>query len=286
MAATPETRGLHFRPKLEIVDRDAVHLVHIHVIAGREQVVRVVGPAQKARGAPLVDDVALLQRTRHHHERQRRLGRRPQPADLAAEVREVARRRRLKLSRRADRVGLPAGHHLVDRRRVVEQPDRRVAHRADQRRAVDHLRQPRQQLGEPNSGQARIDRAEGAGDALRHVRLRVPQVEMARPALEVEQDDAAGPAKTGAMVRVLLRHGVGALLEIQEIGQRETEHRGAADTQQLTAGHAVTGGSSFVAGNHEHERLLAEPAGLSARGLGWAGGQLAQSPLGNSSLCL
>ena len=45
--------------------------------------------------------------------------------------------RRFELARGADLVGRVAGHHLVDGGGVVEQPDRLVAHRADERRAVD-----------------------------------------------------------------------------------------------------------------------------------------------------
>ncbi len=49
-------------------------------------------------------------------------------------------RRRLELAGRADLVGRVAGVHLVDGGRVVEQADGRVAHRADQRDLVGHLR--------------------------------------------------------------------------------------------------------------------------------------------------
>ena len=74
----------HLGPQLQVVDLDAVHLGHVHVVAGRVEVVRVVGPAEEAGGAALADDVALLQRPRHHHERQHRHGRRLEPDDVAS----------------------------------------------------------------------------------------------------------------------------------------------------------------------------------------------------------
>ncbi len=62
---------------------------------------------------------------------------------LRAEVGEILGRGRLELAGRADLVGRVAGQHLVDGGRVVEQADRGVAHRADQRRLVDDLGQLR-----------------------------------------------------------------------------------------------------------------------------------------------
>ena len=56
--------------------------------------------------------------------------------------------RRLELAGGADLVGRVAGHHLVDGGRVVEQAVGRVAHRADHRELVVHLRELRQDLGE------------------------------------------------------------------------------------------------------------------------------------------
>ncbi len=61
LAAALQTHRRHFLPQLEVVGRDAVHLVHVHVVAGRVERVRVVGPAEEAGRAALADDVALLQ---------------------------------------------------------------------------------------------------------------------------------------------------------------------------------------------------------------------------------
>ena len=147
-------RRRHLGPQIQVVDLDVVHLGHVHVVAGRIQVVGIVGPAQEAGRAALAHHVALLQRPRQHHERQHRHGGRLEPHDVRAERREILGRRRLELARRADLVGRVAGVHLVDGGRVVEQPDRRVADRANQRHLVVHLRQLGHDLGELNAGQS------------------------------------------------------------------------------------------------------------------------------------
>ena len=145
---------------------------------------------------------------------------------LRAEVGEVLRAGRLELARRADLVGRVAGHHLVDRGRVVEQPVRRVAHRADHRELVGDLRRA--------CGRISVTWMPGilvaiglndAADVVRHVFLGVPQVEMARAALEVDHDDALGLAPAGTAA------GLGAP------GRRrlELEHRAQAQTQQARA---------------------------------------------------
>ena len=146
---------------------------------------------------------------------------------------------RLELAGRADLVGRVAGQHLVDGRRVVEQADRRIAHRADQRHLVVDLGELRQQLGELDAGQLGVDRLEDAADVVRNVVLGVPQVEVAGAALEVEEDDALGLAEAGAAVGGVL--GRCRLLQAEEVGQAEAEHGRAADAQQFAAGDAVTG---------------------------------------------
>ena len=69
-ALQPHTR--YFRSQLEVVHRDMVHLVHVHIVAGRVEVVGIVGSAQESRRAGLADHVAFLQRPRKHDERQHR----------------------------------------------------------------------------------------------------------------------------------------------------------------------------------------------------------------------
>ena len=125
-AAALHARGSDLGTHLQVVDFDARHLVHVHVVAGREEIVRIVAAAQEACGAAFADNVALLQRPRHHHEWQRRLHRRFQTHHLTAVMRIVARRRRLELPRWAHRVRLVAGHHLVDRGGVIEEACGRV----------------------------------------------------------------------------------------------------------------------------------------------------------------
>ena len=149
---------------------------------------------------PLPTTLLSCKRPRQHHERQHRHRRRLEPDDLRADVGEVLGAGRLELARRADLVGRVAGQHLVDGGGVVEQADRRVAHRADHRDLVVDLGELRQQLGELDAGHLGVDRLEDAADVVGDVVLGVPQVEVAGAALEVEQDDALGLAEAGAAV--------------------------------------------------------------------------------------
>ena len=73
-----------------------------------------------------------------------------------------------------------------ERRRVVVR--HRVVHAADDRQPVHHPGRVRQVLADPDARHARRDRAELAADLARGVRLHVPGVEVARPAVVEDQD--------------------------------------------------------------------------------------------------
>src|SRR5262249_14379427 len=132
--------------------------------------------------------------------------------------------------------------------------DRRVAHRAEQRRLVDGAREPGQEFGEADAGQDRVDGREGAADALGRLVLGVPEIEVAGAALKVDHDHALSAAETGAVARGGGGTGLGLVLE--EVGEAEAEQGGAADAKELAAGHAVTRGSALLTGNHEHVQSL------------------------------
>ena len=162
--------------------------------------------------------------------------------------------RRLQLAGGADLVGRVAGEHLVNGGRVVEQSDRRVAHRADQRDLVVDLGELWQHFGELRTPGSLVSIGlKTLRDVVGNVVLGVPKVEVAGTSLEVEQDNALRltPSRTTADPLVGRR-----LLQAKKIGQAEAEHRGAADAQQIAAGNAITGIFSGPSWNHEHGRHL------------------------------
>ena len=50
----------HLGPHLQIIDLDAAHFVHIHVVAGGIECIGVKRFAEESGSAALADDVALL----------------------------------------------------------------------------------------------------------------------------------------------------------------------------------------------------------------------------------
>ena len=80
---------------------------------------------------------------------------------------------------------------------MVEQAVGRVAHRAHHGKLVVYFGQIRQQLGEVYSGQFGFDGLKDGTDVSRRVGLGVPEVKVARAALQVEQDDALGLTPAG-----------------------------------------------------------------------------------------
>ncbi len=258
--AAIEPRFAHFGPQREVIDLDAVELVHVHVVARGEQVVRVVRAAEKAGGARLVDDIALLQRPRQHDERQHRRRRRLEADDVAAKVRKVFRRRRLKLAGGADFVGRVAGVNLIDRGGVVEEADRRVAHRADERELVGDLIDLGEQFGHVHAGRLGRDALENAADVVGHIVFGIPQVEVARSALQINQDHAFRAAPAGSFALDDGRGGLGRL-HLEHAAERHAEDAGAADAEDVAAGDAEVRVADIFAGlardaEHRHGGIL------------------------------
>jgi len=75
--------------QLEVIDADALHLLHVHVVAGRVERVGVVGPAEETGRAALADDAAFLQRTWQHDKGQHGDRGRLELDDVRAKVGEV-----------------------------------------------------------------------------------------------------------------------------------------------------------------------------------------------------
>ena len=79
-------------------------------------------------------------------------------------VGKSAGRGRLQLAGRRHAVRRIAGQHLVDRRRVIEQPVRRVAHRPDQRALVQRVGHHRHRFADVRARNLRLDRLEVAAN--------------------------------------------------------------------------------------------------------------------------
>src|SRR5204863_7812454 len=101
---------------------------------------------------------------------------------------------------------------------------------------VQHLGELGHDLGDFDAGQLGVDGLEDAANVVGDIVLGIPEVEMAGPTLEVDQDDALGFAESGAAGVVLLG---GGFLPAEEVGQTEAKNRGAANAEQLTPSDAV-----------------------------------------------
>src|SRR5690606_4871498 len=103
------------------------------------------------------------------------------------------------------------------------EPVRRIAHRSNERELVRDLREPRKELRHVHAGHFRRDRWEDALDVVGTVLLRIPKIEMARAALEIDEDDALRfPPAGAAAARRLARDGASHREELREA---QTEKR-------------------------------------------------------------
>ena len=176
----------HFRAHLKIVNLDAAHLVHVHVVAGGIERVGIERLAEESGCAAFADHVTLLQWTRQHHEGEHRFFLWFEADDVRAKVWEILRAGWFQLTGRAHLVSGVTSHHLVDCGGVIEQAVGRVAHRTHHGKFVVHLSQIRQELGEIDPGQLGLDGLKDGADVGRRVGLGVPEVDVAWAALQVE----------------------------------------------------------------------------------------------------
>ena len=229
---TFQTQAEKIRAQLKVIDLDAVHLPHVEIIPIREQRVRIVGLAQETGTAALAHYIRFLKRPRELHKGKHRLIRRLQANDVAAEVREIFGIRRLQLTGGAHLIRRVARHDLVDRSRVIEEPIGRVAHRVDHGELVIHLRQLRQNLRKMMPRHLGRNRFESTAHLVRHILLRVPEIQMARTALKVDHQHMLRlpPARTPCRCRA--RRG---RLRTEHVIQRQPHHPSPTDAQDITA---------------------------------------------------
>src|SRR5262249_41780459 len=107
----------------------------------------------------------------------------------------------------------------------------------------------------------RGDRLEAAADVIRGFRLRIPEVQVAGAALEVEHDDPlrlapAGPAAGPALA--------GRGLQLKHAAQAQAQEARAADAQDVPAGDAEMRVAEVLAGlslDGDHRIGPFEPSG-------------------------
>src|SRR5262249_53580179 len=151
----------------------------------------------EAGRAAFADDVALLRGAREHDERQHRHLGRFEPRDLTARVWKIVRRRWLKLTGGRHAVGRVTGHHLIMCRGGIEQAGGRVAHGADQRGFIDLFGEQRHDFAEPDARHDGANWFEFAAHIRWRVWFRIPDVDVARPALKENEKDGFGFAPAG-----------------------------------------------------------------------------------------
>jgi hypothetical protein len=126
---------------------------------------------------------------------------------------------------RAERGALAAGPRKAGVDLAEEVVVLHRLHAAQQREPVHDLCLHRHQFGEPHAGELRVDRLERPADLVRRVGLRVPHVDVARPAVEDDVDDRLGS-------RGRLRR---AGLVAEEPRQRDARDAQPADADELPA---------------------------------------------------
>ena len=136
------------------------------------------------------------------------------------------------LTGRAHLVSRVTGHHLIDCGSVIEEPLGGVADGSHHGELVIHLSELGHQLGKINSGDLGLDGLEDASDVIRSIGLGIPQVQVARTALQINHDDALrlAPSRTA--------FGLGLVgLQLQHRAQGKTEHPGTSDFKHIPSAH-------------------------------------------------
>jgi hypothetical protein len=123
--------------------------------------------------------------------------------------------------------------NLVDGGGVIEQADGRVAHRADERELVGDARDFRQQLGRLHSRHFAGNLFENALHVVGDIFFRIPKVEVARAALQVDQDDALGAVPAGAAGGRLRGAGPLGGLQLEHAAEGHAQESAAADAKDI-----------------------------------------------------
>jgi hypothetical protein len=155
-------------------------------------------------------------------------------------MREIVRGGRFELAGRRHAARFIAGHHLVMRGGVVEESGGRVTHRADERGLVHLLRKLRHDFAEPDAGNVGFDGLELAADIRGCVGLGVPDVDVARAALEEDEDDVLGLAPA-ALLRGRLGRDRRAGLKRKNVGEADPGHAEPANAEEFAAAETVAG---------------------------------------------
>jgi len=188
--------------QLEVVDFDAGHFRHVHVIASRIEGVGIVGFSEETGATTFADDIALLKRAREHHEGKHGLLHRAHLNEIGAEIWKILWAGWLELTGWTYLVRGVAGHHLIDRGSVIEKAVGRVAHRPDHRKFIVNLGEIWKNFGKVDPWNFGRDGFEGTPDIVGDIFLRVPEIKMAGAALKVDQDDALrfSPARSAGFL--------------------------------------------------------------------------------------
>ena len=127
---------------------------------------------------------------------------------------------------------------------MIEKPVRGVAHRPDRGELIVHLGEFGQDFGEVNPRDLGRNGLEGRTDLIRDVFLGIPEVEMTRPPLQVEQDHALGLAPAiPACMRTRLR----LILSRQDVVKGHPHHASSSHTEEVTTGRTEMGIAQIAA---------------------------------------
>ena len=117
--------------------------------------------------------------------------------------------------------------------------------RADDGQAVRHLRQLRKGAAEGNAGQPGRHAAGDAAKFRGSARLRIERLDLRRPTLQEQQHDGLVLENASAVV------GSACL---QELRQRQAAEGQAADAQEFTSMHSLTGAYHVIGRHVDHDR--------------------------------
>jgi hypothetical protein len=133
---------------------------------------------------------------------------------------------------------------------VIEQPVRRVAHRPDQGGLIERLRHHRHVLADMGARNLGGERLELAADVARSIGLRIPDIDVAGPALQENHDHRFRGAEPPRPFK--LRGGDCILLHRQEVREIQSEQSDGPRAQKLAA-RGTFAGVTPAAWNNEHD---------------------------------
>jgi hypothetical protein len=192
----------------------------------------IVKSAERASPLPCNRSFALMQPPADNHERRHLGAKTLGPRDDRADARPHASRGRRPAE--IDAADRAAGQADGPRDAVIVRTGMQGANDGD---AIGPASDLRKEFPDARAGNSRRHRRKRPPILHRRIRLRIPGIQLCRPAPEPQEDDR--PRRADLIPRLIR-------LEMEQIRQRQAKHRRAADLQKLASVHPLTGALSAL----------------------------------------